>query len=240
MESIKSSDNLYPNHDNCYTCHDEAESECGMCHKDADNPLALPRIESFIAQFSHKQHIEGGAECLSCHAGVENKEDAGEAVHIPDMVKCMTCHTTPSESAGCYVCHQKGESLKPADHGIAWAESHGMYSETGNQNCNSCHRQSYCIECHQGTNLFNESHPAEFIATHSISYLSREINCYRCHENRDYCIECHINVNYVIPANHTIAGWNGSMHAEEARMDYERCTVCHMSGDAVCSTCHTL
>ncbi|MBN2710660.1 MAG: hypothetical protein JXR46_16565 [Calditrichaceae bacterium] len=238
LESSTGADNLYPNHDNCYACHDEEDTECGYCHKNADDPVALERIETYSRKFSHKLHLENGAECLTCHAGIDQKEDASAAMHLPDMDHCMTCHQTPAEMDGCYTCHESDDILKPADHGLAWIESHGMYSETNAQNCESCHQQSYCIECHQGKNLFNESHPADFIVTHSISYLSRETNCGSCHQSRDYCIDCHININYVIPASHTLANWTGQAHAREARMDYDRCSVCHVQGDPNCTTCH--
>ncbi len=238
MESLTGADNLYPDHENCYACHDEDDTECGYCHKNADDPVALKRVENYSLKFNHKQHMDQDLECLTCHAGIDQKDDAAGAMHLPDMDHCMSCHETPSELDGCYSCHETDESLKPTDHGIAWAESHGMYSETGNQNCQSCHQRSYCTECHQGKNLFNESHPPEFIATHSLSYISREINCTSCHQTRDYCIDCHVNVNYVIPANHVLPDWNSTGHAQEARMDYDRCSVCHVQGDPSCSTCH--
>ena len=82
------------------------------------------------------------------------------------------------------------------------------------------------------------SHAPDFIVTHSISYVARELDCGSCHESTDYCIDCHTLTNIVIPIDHTSPGWSGHEHAEEARVNFERCVVCHRDGEARCVKCH--
>lgn len=38
--------------------------------------------------FSHQKHVEAGAQCVFCHAGVLNGPVAG----LPSMAKCIGCH----------------------------------------------------------------------------------------------------------------------------------------------------
>lgn len=38
--------------------------------------------------FSHQKHVAAGAQCVYCHAGVQNGPVAG----LPSIAKCMGCH----------------------------------------------------------------------------------------------------------------------------------------------------
>jgi hypothetical protein len=234
--SVSGTDDLLPPMETCYDCHD-TEMACTGCHQRDDDPILLPRITDYSPKFNHKVHVENGMNCLTCHEGIEQQVHVNEGIHIMDMDGCMTCHQTPAELAGCYLCHLETENLVPVNHAESWNQMHGMVSETGANNCQSCHLQSYCIDCHQGENLHNQTHPAEFLATHAISWQVREMECSSCH-TRNYCIECHVEVNRVIPVNHLMAGWSGKEHAFEARRNAENCSVCHTQGDVVCGQCH--
>jgi hypothetical protein len=230
-------DDLLPEMETCYNCHDE-DMDCAACHEQPDDPVLLPRIDTYNEKFNHEVHAENDIDCAKCHAGVEGKEVVTSGVHLPDMDNCMQCHQTPAKIEGCYLCHTRDEQLIPADHSGDWTQSHGMYSESGAQNCNSCHRETYCTDCHQGENLMNEAHPPNFIATHPTSYAIGESDCASCHQGRDYCIECHMEVNRVLPANHMMPDWNGHEHAREARANFDNCVVCHTENDMSCQTCH--
>ena len=236
LTSATGKDDLLPVMETCYDCHDE-EMACTACHEKGEEPDLLPRIENYSAKFNHKLHVEKGAECIDCHAEVADKSVVNSGMHLPNMDKCMDCHTTPSEADGCYLCHLDDESLIPSSHAESWNNMHGTASETGAENCNSCHQENYCLDCHQGENLHNQSHSAEFIATHAISWQFRESDCSTCHTN-DYCIECHVEVNYIIPVNHSLNGWNGLLHAQDAQTNYDNCSVCHTEDDMICAQCH--
>ena len=68
-ESALPTDNLLPDMDKCYTCHD-SEEECTRCHKDPDNAVVYPRITDYIAKFSHKEHKGKSFTCEKCHENV--------------------------------------------------------------------------------------------------------------------------------------------------------------------------
>ena len=236
LTSVSGKDDLLPAMETCYNCHDE-KMPCTSCHAKGEEPDLLPRVENYSEKFNHKLHIEKGTSCQVCHTGIESKNEVNEGMHITGMDGCMQCHRTPAETDGCYLCHLENEQLIPVSHTESWSVMHGTASEAGAEKCNLCHQENYCIDCHFGENLDNGSHPAEFLATHAISWQFRENDCSTCH-TIDYCIECHTEVNYIIPINHSIEGWNGSLHAREARTDYENCSVCHTDDDMICARCH--
>ena len=56
MESVSLKDQLYPNHDNCATCHEvDNDEECSTCHY-GDNFEALVKKKSGLI-FNHKVHL---------------------------------------------------------------------------------------------------------------------------------------------------------------------------------------
>jgi hypothetical protein len=228
QESTSGKDDLLPEMETCYTCHDE-EMACTACHKQGEEPLLLPRITLYNSEFNHSLHQKKNISCLSCHRGVDTKEKVTSGIHLPDGKICSDCHSAST---------QLTQKLKPRDHSEFWLQIHGTFSETGSQNCSSCHTDAYCIDCHQGENLLNQSHPAEFIATHGISYTLRESDCAGCHQGKDYCIECHREVNNVSPSTHLMPDWKGPLHSQEARKDFDYCSVCHTQDDIACIECH--
>lgn len=235
-ESIKGTDDLLPEMETCYSCHDE-DMDCESCHLNGEEPIILPRIEKYSEKFNHKIHAENEISCEKCHADVLVKEKVNSGLHLPAMDDCMVCHDTPDDLNGCYLCHTENEKLVPENHIASWKVDHGLYSESDNS-CQNCHTESYCIDCHQGENLSSQTHPADFIITHGMSFQVRELDCETCHQSVDYCVECHVQVNYVVPVNHRVEDWTGRKHAEEARMNFETCSVCHVSGEDRCSDCH--
>ncbi len=231
------SDDLLPTMRTCYNCHDE-DTECSACHQQPDEPIILPRIVDYSPKFSHKLHLNESITCETCHVNVEKAQTVTEGLHLPQMATCMDCHKTPQTIEGCYMCHQRNEILRPANHLADWKHNHGMVSETNGQSCKTCHTESYCTNCHQGDNLDNQAHPADFIITHSISYKVRESDCMSCHQSKEYCVDCHTHVNFVVPTDHQLSNWPADGHAQAARNDYDNCTVCHPAGDVICSPCH--
>lgn len=242
--SVSGKDDLLPKGKLCFQCHDEvdctggdkADAKCSFCHTKTEKTGFMPRISDYSEKFNHKLHIEKGAKCETCHAGVERKKTIA-GLHLPDMDKCMTCHSVPQTVAGCVKCHTESDELRPADHTNLWLANHGRFSESKSGNCMSCHTESYCMDCHKGENLANQSHPPQFIMTHSISYMMRESNCMSCHNDMQYCIECHTQVNYIKPISHTAFNWI-AIHQKEAKPSRDLCVVCHSVDDRTCARCH--
>jgi len=240
-ESTVATDNLLPNMDGCYTCHDKDE-ECTKCHQDPDNAIVYPRITNYIAKFSHKQHSGDLFNCDMCHAKVAASENIFDK-HLPKMGTCTECHSTMSQDDYCYICHAKGEDLKPADHQLNWTQEHGMTAQTARDECSSCHQEKMCLECHQGDNLDQKVHPLNYVNNHGMYAKGNKENCLTCHEEMAFCMDCH-RQRMVMPKNHAMANWSntstGGGHARAAKMDFDTCLSCHSdaAGDPVCIVCH--
>lgn len=240
-ESVVPVDNMLPEMETCYQCHDE-DTECSVCHQDPENAEAFPRITTYIAKFPHATHMANGAECLTCHAGVDKSDNVMER-HLPAMAQCQTCHTEVEKTSYCTDCHTASEDLRPADHKMDWLKSHGLVSQL-NDNCASCHSENTCLTCHQGDNLDRTVHPLNFINNHSLSAKANKDNCYTCHEELSFCSDCH-REQLVLPRNHSTAGWsnlsNGGRHAREAKIDLDTCLSCHndTTSEPICAQCHS-
>ncbi len=242
LASKSSGDDLRPKKATCYECHDEKDSECGMCHENPDDPEVRRRPIEYTPTFSHEAHLGRDIKCDNCHIDAAQKESLGQ-MHLPKMESCMNCHSVSDEIDDCYVCHRNTDRLKPYNHSELWLASHGIYKTSGIQDCSACHTENYCTDCHEGENLFAESHPPEFILTHSMSFRIRESNCYACHEGNEYCIECHIDVNHIEPISHSMPNWqwpisDSPLHGEEGRGNVDYCATCHRESDEYCAACH--
>jgi len=240
-DSKLSTDNLIPKMQDCYQCHDEDETECSFCHKNADDPIGFKQTITNQLKFNHSNHLKRGAKCENCHTDIAYKDNV-ESTHLPKMKNCQTCHEVPDDSDKCYKCHNNEEDLRPVTHNSLWLNNHGIYKETASQDCDVCHKEQFCINCHEGENLLGESHPPEFILTHSISFMSRESDCYSCHQGNEFCITCHTEINYVVPASHSAPNWlwpiGNSIHQVEGASNVEYCSACHRQNEPKCVVCH--
>jgi hypothetical protein len=133
-------------------------------------------------EFNHKLHSAGGKQaCTTCHAETES----GELVDIPDVPKCMSCHSsiTPRTSA-----EQKLAAFAKQNRDADWVRvyqiptfvrfSHRQHAQAGTQ-CDVCHgpvatrtslrrekqlSMGECMTCHRENNA--------------------SIECGSCHEPR--------------------------------------------------------
>jgi ribosomal protein L40E len=246
-ESTTGSDNLLPAMEVCADCHDvDDESGCNQCHNNVEQASTAARITDYNQLFSHEKHLSADLECSTCHGEVE-EIGINKHLKIPDMIKCMDCHQNKVVSTECRTCHTSDERIKPANHDLAFMETHGdiasNFVSTMGKNCATCHKTEFCQDCHEGENLNRFSHPLNFEFTHALSAQGKERNCFTCHENRDFCSSCHLS-NNVLPYNHT-AGWtnqidgDGGRHRIEAMIDLENCMSCHEhNADQICQQCH--
>jgi len=241
--STEPTDNLLPDMETCYGCHSEEDTDCGVCHKDPENiPEEYPRITDYIAKFSHAQHYKDEEDCITCHAGIEKSETAEEQ-HLPSMASCQNCHSDMNKIDYCYDCHAKTEALAPADHMSDWTKGHGPASLTQLEDCQSCHVETQCAECHRSDNLDHIVHPLNYVNSHGMYAKFNKDNCLTCHEELVFCNDCHRSQN-VLPRNHNTVGWSnlttGGRHAREARYDMDNCISCHNDnlGEPVCLQCH--
>ncbi len=240
--SKKSSDKMLPTHTECQTCHDqEVNEKCGFCHTDENNPVALPNPVREIL-FSHNKHIvDQKVECITCHAGInDDKANTTATQHIPSMATCNTCHNNVKATNQCEACHTNMTTRRPASHVAAnFKREHGrvMNGRTFDANCQSCHSEASCMECHDGTNLttlskfektgmlsprkFGNDKPAalsgqnvhdiNYKFTHGIDAKGRASDCQTCHRQQTFCSDCHMNGSVALggsmPTSHEKAGF---------------------------------
>ncbi len=246
-ESQAVSDNLLPEMQTCYDCHDEDDTECSQCHSNPDEAGLAPRNKKLAAKFTHKVHLSEKIACLDCHQGIAAKTETG-TFHRPGSEKCTSCHGEidfKEEQAKCLTCHEKGMDFIPSSHVVNWPKDHGLNQQFGNGNCSHCHQVSYCQNCHEGDNLDHEVHPLNFRLTHGNSAKANKQNCMTCHEEQMFCLDCH-QTQMVMPKNHSYVNWsnripgNGGRHAKQAKFDFDNCMSCHNDAftDNVCVTCH--
>ncbi len=240
-ESQQATDNLLPDMQGCYTCHD-AETECTVCHKNPEQAIVYPRITTYVAKFSHQQHLMKSDSCLACHGGVNLSENVLDK-HLPTMKECMACHPLTSQTDYCYSCHNQTDLLKPADHHLTWKKDHGIVASDQKSECATCHQDQSCLDCHRNENLDHRIHPLNYVNKHGIFAKGNKENCYTCHEELSFCVDCH-RQRMVMPRTHAAANWSnkttGGGHARAAKLDLDSCISCHSDamGDPVCVQCH--
>jgi len=233
-------DKMLPTHTECQSCHEQEVNEtCGFCHTDENNPVALPNPVREI-HFDHQKHvIDQKVECLTCHTGMDQTEYAEEQ-NAPSMATCTTCHNNVKAPNECEACHTNLVSLRPASHSAAnFKREHGrvMNGRTFDAKCQSCHTESSCMECHDGTNLtklspieksgmmsprkFGTDRPATMSAqnvhdlnykfTHGIDAKGRSADCQTCHRQQTFCSDCHMSGSVALggarPTSHEQAGF---------------------------------
>lgn len=234
------SEKMLPTHTECQSCHEqEVNEKCGFCHTDENNPQALPNPVREIL-FDHQEHVNNQkVECVACHAGME-KTDFAQALNNPSMSTCYTCHNNVKATNLCEACHTNLAALRPVSHNVAnFKREHArvMNGRTFDANCQSCHTEASCMECHDGTNLttispFEKSgmmsprkfgndkpaalsgqnvHDLNYKFTHGIDAKGRAADCQTCHRQQTFCSDCHMNgsaaLGGAIPTSHEQFGF---------------------------------
>lgn len=157
----------------------------------------------------------------------------------------------------CPDCHI-GSGVAPT-HGSGWLKEHRIVASGPNNNCEECHEQNVCQDCHKGggidaklsrsqwkRDITPDTHRGDWISLHPIEAKGSPTSCARCHEPR-FCSDCHARLSKgsLTIKSHAKAGATQVYiaafpreHAEEARRSLAACQSCHPDGD-VCLTCHS-
>lgn len=156
----------------------------------------------------------------------------------------------------CNDCH-KAEGVAP-NHDNDWVRGHRVLASQAVKNCEQCHQQKFCLDCHSGGGTGDDltvenfrrdykpkSHRSDWIDIHSIKSVDNPQSCKRCHEER-YCNECHskfpggdLRIKSHRPLGSSSQSYSvfAADHAAEARRNLQSCQSCHPDGD-VCIGCH--
>ena len=149
---------------------DTAPVACGECHR---FDVLIDTSSADLAQALSGQALyPGSAACHACHR--------------PDGAAHM--EQAPPE---CTTCHDNLLPLLPENHQVAWLKVHATAATTNPGNCESCHRQAYCIDCHSRRDTVQTVyHERNFRFFHSVQARANPMQCGSCHR-QDFCINCH-------------------------------------------------
>lgn len=181
---------------------------------------------------------------LYVHQAVAQKESHKDYAEMK-ISECADCH--------------KAAGIAP-NHDSDWVRGHRVVASKAVKNCDQCHAQKFCLDCHSGGGTGDDlaveafgrdykpkSHRSDWIDLHGIKSTDNPQSCKRCHEPR-YCNECHakfpggdlrIKSHRSLGSEHQayFNGINAAEHAAEARRNLQSCQACHPDGD-VCIQCH--
>lgn len=113
------------------------------------------------------------------------------------QVKCSECHDD----------QQRGtlKAFPSFDHSPAFVKNHRFYVSGDDRLCSSCHKQSFCTDCHTNKAEIKPSlksgprpdraapHRGNYLTIHKIEGKLDPASCYRCHgrTNNQRCLTCH-------------------------------------------------
>lgn len=197
--------------------------------------------------------------CKACHPVDIIHEDLSQpglkgAYHR----QCLNCHREWDEETSCEICHEKKEGGKlngkattvsfhrryePVlmDELITFqTESdnvpfhHKRHAEMYTRDCNSCHQQQSCSQCH----LHNsDTAMAKLHPMGDLNQVDLHDVCFRCHEE-DACEKCH-GQNPDTVFSHSQTGWELKAYHQTLH-----CQDCHKQNGKFqklnrdCSSCH--
>ncbi|NQU34878.1 MAG: cytochrome c3 family protein, partial [Bacteroidetes bacterium] len=215
--SMSASDAILPTEERCTKkCHKvwKEKEECDRCH------LSTPPFTSFPTvvrnyNFPHKIHfVDEDLECETCHGDMVN---IGNFPPIPNMKECLDCHDTRAPLY-CDGCHTNVATIRPSNHSITWLKDHDIAASINSSECQTCHIQNACDNCHSGAilsmdselptmnpipsyrpdlfvgkQLLNRNHSLDYVFTHGLDVTFKEKDCSLCHESSNFCSDCHQN-----------------------------------------------
>ncbi|MDJ0764216.1 MAG: hypothetical protein QNJ97_14635 [Myxococcota bacterium] len=268
------SERLVPPMERCAPCHATVRDvtvstpvteACRKCHsrlKQGNRPIRgdYPRPN---IRFSHAAHAKS-TPCKSCHPLAASGQASNGAWDIPPMRHCYECHRLSQAPLACTTCHladrdgrmvtdYREKRLIPPDwlkgptHGASWVGRHATTAGADSSFCASCHRESFCRDCHTGRLRPRNVHPSDWLSLHGVSTRLDNPRCRGCHRKQSFCLTCHRRSGVApdSPANARPAGlgrYHRNMQNTElmqrARRDITTCVSCH--SESSCIACHAI
>lgn len=248
---------------------------CSLCHTEVDDAgrvtagLRAPRPQ---LAFNHKMHLRAGSNCEDCH-GDMTKVRLATSLQLPREADCLGCHDGVSETQRCGACHPTttggrlatrvrddralpalvpaGASAWGAEHDLAFVEDHAGISKANPKLCETCHDETFCMDCHAGTLRPLRIHAADYLTTHALDAGARLQDCQACHRTQTFCLGCHERVGFGDRTDGAFAvggglrfhpeDWSGppgmpQSHAFAAQRNIAACASCH--DEDSCLACH--
>jgi Cytochrome c7 and related cytochrome c/Class III cytochrome C family len=97
----------------CMSCHDTVKTDSAGVRKLAEFHKAgkpvpwrrVYRIPDYVF-FNHREHVEKGVTCQTCHGPVQERDALRKERDI-SMAACMECHRARQASVACNFCHNQ-------------------------------------------------------------------------------------------------------------------------------------
>lgn len=280
-KSHAASDVLTPRGTACDGCHasdhsrlDAVKGDCATCHLGWREGNAVPKFEipPPNLHFDHAKHAARNIGCQQCHGDVQ---EVGLATRdqLPRMKRCLECHQRPDSASqgeakgACRTCHLEqsgvlrtafatGTMLPPkwmrgAQHSADFVQRHKFVAANDSQFCANCHKEDFCVACHDGRVRPRNIHPADYLNLHAVEGRLATQRCTSCHREQSFCLGCHQRMGVSMsgpPAareggrfHPPRAEWSDAPrraghHAFEAMRNLNACVSCHIERD--CVVCH--
>ncbi len=253
---------------------------CHVGYQPGDgNRVAKFQIPRPNMVFNHKKHVTRNINCQQCHGDVQELELATRD-QLPRMRGCFGCHQHPDSAARgearstCDTCHIKNGTAGRAEGGMIkttfatgvmqpprwmhnarhepdFIQRHKMVAANDSQFCANCHKEDFCVGCHDGRVRPRSIHPSDYLNLHPTEARLATQKCTSCHREQSFCLGCHqrLGVTMSGPAGVREAGrfhppkteWSDAPrrpghHAFEAMRNLNACVSCHIERD--CVVCH--
>lgn len=102
----------FPGTDTCMGCHaDIATGRQSIIrltkYHEAKQPIPWKRVYTIVkgVNWSHRTHLEAGAQCETCHGAVSALEVMAQTTVVAAMSACISCHQASGASTECQTCH---------------------------------------------------------------------------------------------------------------------------------------
>ena len=130
--------------------------------------------------FDHGLHLEEYEEdCATCH-------QAGDLDIVPAKERCEECHEKDFVKSVTIPARTTHDSF--------WYRDHGPYAKETDRNCESCHDDRSCLDCHKAGFADEQGklnvHRSDFRVTHPLLARADNRSCTVCHEV-EFCLDCH-------------------------------------------------
>jgi hypothetical protein len=242
--------------------HLDRNIQCGQCHGSIEQlELAtrdqLPRMSGcFHCHQRDDAASQGDAKsaCTTCHLREPNEGPSlspasGGPRHVIAEAPGMNGGRMRTVFASGVL--QPPRWLENAAHTPDFLQRHRMVAAADSGLCANCHKEDYCIDCHDGRVRPRSIHPGDYLSMHPVEATMAMQRCRSCHEEQSFCVTCHMRVGVSMssPTGDRMSArfhppkvvWSDvpvtpQHHKFQAQRNLNACVSCHTERD--CVTCH--
>lgn len=102
----------YPATETCMSCHAAISTDkpaMMSLQEFAESGQTIPWVRVYAVtpgvNWSHRSHLESGAQCETCHGDISQAEAVSESKATLAMATCISCHEARGAKTECVTCH---------------------------------------------------------------------------------------------------------------------------------------